>query len=238
MAGSWTYISLLSVPSFLFPPSCSILPVPSSLFPPSCSILPVPSFLFPRSLLLTSAVSLHPLWNTSLFAFALALALTHPNSIRSMQTVVATSYYPMSQQFQTLNPSVETASADLTEDANLHNFAASSDLSEHTEDPDNLLSSDTSDDQEAAEKALAAELEREEAQTDLILRPEPFRFDLVALLRRSAINLVLPFINGMMLGFGEILAHEIGFRYNWIGAKVQPPRRTAQRTQNADSKFL
>ncbi|KAG7697550.1 hypothetical protein KL951_002124 [Ogataea haglerorum] len=34
------------------------------------------------------------------------------------------------------------------------------------------------------------------------------------------INLVLPFINGVMLGFGEILAHEIGFRYNWAGAKV------------------
>ncbi|KAG7705943.1 hypothetical protein KL950_003519 [Ogataea haglerorum] len=35
------------------------------------------------------------------------------------------------------------------------------------------------------------------------------------------INLVLPFINGVMLGFGEILAHEIGFRYNWAGAKVE-----------------
>lgn len=46
-----------------------------------------------------------------------------------------------------------------------------------------------------------------------------------SILKKSAINLVLPFINGLMLGFGEILAHEIGFRYNWIGAKVQPTRR-------------
>ncbi len=39
-------------------------------------------------------------------------------------------------------------------------------------------------------------------------------------LSRTAINLILPFINGMMLGFGEILAHEIGFRFNWSGSKV------------------
>lgn len=43
--------------------------------------------------------------------------------------------------------------------------------------------------------------------------------------KKSAINLVLPFINGMMLGFGEILAHEIGFRYKWFGARVEPVRR-------------
>ncbi|GME78835.1 unnamed protein product [Ambrosiozyma monospora] len=37
---------------------------------------------------------------------------------------------------------------------------------------------------------------------------------------RCGINLILPFVNGMMLGFGEILAHEIGFKYNWAGARV------------------
>lgn len=55
------------------------------------------------------------------------------------------------------------------------------------------------------------------------------------LLRRASINVVLPFINGMMLGFGEILAHEIGFRYNWIGARVQPARRMRQKEE---SKYL
>ena len=47
----------------------------------------------------------------------------------------------------------------------------------------------------------------------------------------SAVNLILPFINGMMLGFGEILAHEIGFHFNWFGAKVQPAKRLAERKQ-------
>ncbi|CCG23434.1 Mim1 protein [Candida orthopsilosis Co 90-125] len=61
----------------------------------------------------------------------------------------------------------------------------------------------------------------------------------VGIVRKSAINLVLPFINGMMLGFGEILAHEIGFHYHWHGAKVEPPRRLAQRRlEESGSKYL
>lgn len=43
---------------------------------------------------------------------------------------------------------------------------------------------------------------------------------LVGLLRTAAINLVLPFINGLMLGFGELFAHEIAFRLGWGGTRV------------------
>ncbi|CAD1781845.1 similar to Saccharomyces cerevisiae YOL026C MIM1 Mitochondrial outer membrane protein [Maudiozyma barnettii] len=32
----------------------------------------------------------------------------------------------------------------------------------------------------------------------------------------SSVNLLLPFINGMMLGFGELVAHELCWRYNWF----------------------
>lgn len=39
-------------------------------------------------------------------------------------------------------------------------------------------------------------------------------------LRGTAINLFLPFINGMMLGFGELFAHEAAFRLGWSGTKV------------------
>ncbi|ODV80004.1 TOM13-domain-containing protein, partial [Suhomyces tanzawaensis NRRL Y-17324] len=60
-------------------------------------------------------------------------------------------------------------------------------------------------------------------------------FSVWDILKKSAINLVLPFINGIMLGFGEILAHEIGFRYNFVGARVQPPRRLQKRQE---SRFL
>lgn len=41
------------------------------------------------------------------------------------------------------------------------------------------------------------------------------------LLRGAAINLILPFINGLMLGFGELLAHEVAFRWGWSGTKVR-----------------
>ncbi|KYK61708.1 Mitochondrial outer membrane protein [Drechmeria coniospora] len=46
-----------------------------------------------------------------------------------------------------------------------------------------------------------------------------------SLLRGAAINLLLPFINGMMLGFGELFAHEAAFRLGWGGTKVFPTSR-------------
>ncbi|CUS07821.1 unnamed protein product [Tuber aestivum] len=47
------------------------------------------------------------------------------------------------------------------------------------------------------------------------------------LLRTAAINLVLPFINGLMLGFGELFAHELAFRWGWGGTRVFPSSRVA-----------
>ncbi|KAI0471459.1 TOM13-domain-containing protein [Xylariaceae sp. FL0804] len=46
-----------------------------------------------------------------------------------------------------------------------------------------------------------------------------------SLVRGAAINLVLPFVNGMMLGFGELFAHEAAFRLGWGGTKVFPISR-------------
>lgn len=65
-----------------------------------------------------------------------------------------------------------------------------------------------------------------------------YNINLWTILRKSSINLILPFINGMMLGFGEILAHEIGFRYKWAGAKVEPPRRMIRKNKQNQSTFL
>jgi hypothetical protein len=47
------------------------------------------------------------------------------------------------------------------------------------------------------------------------------------LLRGAAINVLLPFINGLMLGFGELFAHEAAFRLGWSGTKVIPIGRTS-----------
>lgn len=41
-----------------------------------------------------------------------------------------------------------------------------------------------------------------------------------SLLRGTAINLLLPFINGMMLGWGELFAHEAAFRLGWGNTRV------------------
>ena len=45
-----------------------------------------------------------------------------------------------------------------------------------------------------------------------------------SILRGAAINLLLPFVNGMMLGFGELLAHEFAFRLGWGGTNVSCTR--------------
>jgi hypothetical protein len=41
------------------------------------------------------------------------------------------------------------------------------------------------------------------------------------ILRGAAINLFLPFVNGLMLGFGELFAHEAAFRLGWSNTKVR-----------------
>ncbi|OAA65913.1 Outer membrane protein, MIM1/TOM13, mitochondrial [Niveomyces insectorum RCEF 264] len=48
-----------------------------------------------------------------------------------------------------------------------------------------------------------------------------------SLFRGAAINLLLPFINGMMMGFGELFAHEFAFRLGWGGTRVFPSSRRA-----------
>lgn len=52
----------------------------------------------------------------------------------------------------------------------------------------------------------------------MILYSPPTIWDL---LRGAAINILLPFVNGLMLGFGELLAHEAAFRLGWSGTKVR-----------------
>uniref|UniRef100_A0A0L0NV02 Mitochondrial import protein 1 n=1 Tax=Candidozyma auris TaxID=498019 RepID=A0A0L0NV02_CANAR len=63
-------------------------------------------------------------------------------------------------------------------------------------------------------------------------------FNIWNILKKGAINLVLPFINGIMLGFGEIFAHEVGFKYGFVGARVQPPRRQVQAQAQTKSRFI
>ncbi|KAF2455508.1 outer membrane protein TOM13-domain-containing protein [Lineolata rhizophorae] len=53
------------------------------------------------------------------------------------------------------------------------------------------------------------------------------------LVRGAAINLLLPFVNGLMLGFGELIAHEVAFRLGWEGTKVFPIRRREGTRQRA-----
>lgn len=51
----------------------------------------------------------------------------------------------------------------------------------------------------------------------------------LSILRGAAINLVLPFVNGLMLGFGELFAHEAAFRLGWGGTRVGFPSAMCER---------
>lgn len=55
------------------------------------------------------------------------------------------------------------------------------------------------------------------------------------LLRGAAINILLPFVNGLMLGFGELLAHEAAFQLGWSGTKV---RKSLSQLQRRDKSRL
>jgi hypothetical protein len=55
------------------------------------------------------------------------------------------------------------------------------------------------------------------SSSPLILYKPPTLWGLV---RGAAINLLLPFVNGLMLGFGELVANEAAFRLGWSGTKV------------------
>lgn len=55
-------------------------------------------------------------------------------------------------------------------------------------------------------------------------------------LLKCGINLVLPFVNGMMMGFGEIFAHELCFRHNWRFARVSPPERMLRARERASER--
>ena len=61
------------------------------------------------------------------------------------------------------------------------------------------------------------ELPSSDSSSPLILYSPPTFWSIV---RGAAINLVLPFVNGLMLGFGELVAHEAAWRLGWGGTKV------------------
>ena len=67
---------------------------------------------------------------------------------------------------------------------------------------------------------------------------------LVRFIKSCSINLFLPFINGLMLGFGELVAHEISWRNNWFsrtfnkGYRIFPESRKTSEQPKAKSNFL
>ncbi|GME76468.1 unnamed protein product [[Candida] boidinii] len=117
---------------------------------------------------------------------------------------------------QNISTAVQQSNQDITD----REFAVFKDGEKENINIDSNQNADQDDEEEFDE-----ELDDDEEEADISIGK------IVSFFSSCCINLVLPFINGIMLGFGEILAHEIGFRYNWLGARVVPARRMVQRQQ-------
>ena len=89
-----------------------------------------------------------------------------------------------------------------------------------TSDPSSsfaTLPSDSENYASSSPDASAPSPPSETSSSPLILYKPP---TLWGLLRGAAINLLLPFVNGLMLGFGELVANEAAYRLGWSGTKV------------------
>lgn len=53
----------------------------------------------------------------------------------------------------------------------------------------------------------------------------------LALTSKIAVNLFVPFINGLMLGFGEIFAHELGLTWGWRSSRVYDPNTVKEQAR-------
>ncbi|CAN9217920.1 unnamed protein product [Alternaria sp. RS040] len=74
-----------------------------------------------------------------------------------------------------------------------------------------------------ANNELSSSSPASSSSTPLILYKPP---TIWGLLRGAAINLFLPFVNGLMLGFGELVANEAAYRLGWSGTKIFPSHRS------------
>jgi hypothetical protein len=91
------------------------------------------------------------------------------------------------------------------------------------------MSSDSPNPMAQSGVTIQSDSEQYSQAEDLSVSPPPSSSPVIlykpptvwSIIRGAAINLLLPFINGMMLGFGELFAHEAAFRIGWSGPKVR-----------------
>lgn len=139
------------------------------------------------------------------------------------------------------DPFVEGTSADNIIDAN----AVSPEPQESIPTPPSATPQvprifDRKDDDEPKSEKLAKEEKLEELElSDSEDHPYKHHTELThinfskwSVFKRLGINLLIPFINGICLGFGEIMAHEIGLIWGWRAARVYDPESKTLNPKN------
>lgn len=78
----------------------------------------------------------------------------------------------------------------------------------------------------------------EDADTEEAKKTLTYGLPWLPVIKRLSVNLFIPFINGIMLGFGEIFAHELGLIWGWRSAKVYDPAAYPATNPRARRKWL
>lgn len=73
---------------------------------------------------------------------------------------------------------------------------------------------------------------------DKLVKPDAVVLSWLPIIKRLSINIFIPFINGIMLGFGEIIAHELGLFCGWRSARPYDPTVYPATNPRARRKWL
>lgn len=110
---------------------------------------------------------------------------------------------------------VDSGYSDLGNDSSLTSSSTEASVTQNAEEVSELNSSS---DLVAVPSEVVSDSEPENFSNALaVFKKKPTLKEFVV---SCVINCFLPFVNGMMLGFGEIFAHELGFRWGWSAARV------------------
>lgn len=75
-------------------------------------------------------------------------------------------------------------------------------------------------------------LDRSSFEEEMIILERLKQANWIRIVKSISINLFVPFVNGLMLGFGEILAHQLGLFYGWHASKAFNPRNLPPRPRS------
>ncbi|CCD22991.1 Mim1p NDAI_0A08380 [Naumovozyma dairenensis CBS 421] len=129
----------------------------------------------------------------------------------------------MTSDLLDVNDSLYTADTSF-DDQEYHEAQTDFIIPKHTE----MINSDNEEYDADADRSVSDDEEKNNSSNNetinaiLNINLNPKFMKLISFAGSCSINLVLPFVNGLMLGFGELFAHELSWKFNWFGGRSHP----------------